>query len=57
MAQPTLEIDKPWHVVTTDGAFHSGHDSESFAQVRCDKANEDALALGIKGRYEVQEKA
>lgn len=48
-------------VTTTDGALLADKAAgapldEASAKARCDQANKEAEALGIKARYEVREK-
>lgn len=50
-------LNKPFHVRTLEGVFHSGWDEESQAEARAKKANADAEELGIPTRYEVKPKA
>lgn len=47
----------PYHVTTTDGAFHSGQETLEQAEAACKAANAEATTLGIKTRYEVKEGA
>lgn len=50
MDQPNPLL-KPFHVRTTDGVFHSGHDEEAGANSRAVEANAAAVKLGIQTRY------
>ena len=48
------EMVKPFQVVDSERTFHSGWDKAEEAQERANKANQDAVALGIKTRYSVR---
>ena len=58
MSEEKKEIERPFHVVgilDSKEGFHSGHDTIESAQSRCKQANEQAVKLGIRTRYEVRE--
>ena len=55
MVTYSVEIEKPWRVVSLDGGFLSGHDTEDQAKNRCEDANTRAKVYGIPTQYEVRQ--
>lgn len=48
------DIDKPFHIVTQDGGFHSGALDQESAETRAKSLNDQAAKLEIKSRYSVK---
>lgn len=52
-----LPSERPYRVVTNDGAILAGFDNKEQAEARAKVANNDAEALDLKTRYSVEEYA
>lgn len=51
MAQEAF--DKPFHVFTESGTFHSGYDDEMLAKDAMARLNNEAQKMELETRYEV----
>ncbi len=51
---PESSLLRPWHVVTTDGTFHSGHLDVTQATITAEHANQQAREMQLTTRYQVR---
>jgi hypothetical protein len=51
MAEERKQSERPFHVVTEEGGFHSGYDDLMLCKDAMARLNNEAQSMGLKTRY------